>query len=139
MNAAVLREEQMITAYGRDRKVRMIRERRHARRVSRVKAGIAFGIFLLITTASLYYYLQLTNTLKDQAESLAVMESRLVDLKEDNDDEMRRISGSEDIESIRRIAVQELGMHYAKEGQIIPIDAEEGDYLVQFGSIPINP
>ncbi len=53
-----------------------------------------------------------------------------------NDEELVRINSSIDLEEIRRIAIGELGMVYATEGQIINYANEGSDYVRQFGDIP---
>ncbi|MCR5502990.1 MAG: hypothetical protein K6F53_08270 [Lachnospiraceae bacterium] len=139
MDATVLMEEKTMTSYGRERKVRMIRQNRRARRIGLVKAAIALSVFLIVAAGVLCYYIQLLNSVKDDVKSISVMESRLENIREDNDDAIRRINSAEDIESIRRVAIQELGMRYAKEAQIVMISGEEEDYLVQIRNIPETP
>ena len=41
-----------------------------------------------------------------------------------------------DLEEIRRIAIGELGMQYAEEGQIINYSVDGSDYVKQFQDIP---
>ena len=41
-----------------------------------------------------------------------------------------------DLEEIKRIAIQELGMQYAEEGQIISFASESNDYVKQMEDIP---
>ena len=41
-----------------------------------------------------------------------------------------------DLEEIRRTAIQELGMQYAREGQIISFASENSDYVKQMAEIP---
>ena len=40
------------------------------------------------------------------------------------------------LEEIKRIAIQELGMQYAGEGQIVPFSSEDNDYVKQMAEIP---
>lgn len=44
-----------------------------------------------------------------------------------------RITNSIDLEEIRRIAIGELGMTYAKEGQIESYSSEGNDYMRRAG------
>ena len=57
-------------------------------------------------------------------------------MKLDNDETYSRISSNVNLEEVRRIAIQELGMQYADEGQIIIFDGEDSDYVRQTGEIP---
>ena len=52
-------------------------------------------------------------------------------LKVANDEEYNRILSSINLEEIKRIAIMELGMVYAQEGQIIEYENESGDYMRQ--------
>ena len=59
------------------------------------------------------------------------MEARYNNLKLANDEEYYRIISSVDIEHVRAVAIGELGMSYAKEGQIVNIGDSETDYVRQ--------
>ncbi|MDE5865346.1 MAG: cell division protein FtsL, partial [Lachnospiraceae bacterium] len=63
-------------------------------------------------------------------------ERELNDLRLANDEEYNRITSSIDLEEVRRIAVQELGMRYAEEGQIVSFTSENNDYVKQLSLIP---
>ena len=64
------------------------------------------------------------------------MESQLNALKLDNDEEYSRITSSVDLEEVKRIAIQELGMKYAEEGQIVIVEGGGSDYMRQMADIP---
>ena len=64
------------------------------------------------------------------------MESRLNTLKLDNDEEYSRITSNIDLEEVKRIAIQELGMKYAEEGQIVTVTGGGSDYMRQVADIP---
>ncbi|MBR5046704.1 MAG: cell division protein FtsL, partial [Eubacterium sp.] len=58
-------------------------------------------------------------------------------LKQDNDEAYNRANGNVDLDEIKRIAIQEYGMTYASEGQIISYSDEGGsDYVRQIAAIP---
>ncbi|MCR4902592.1 MAG: cell division protein FtsL [Butyrivibrio sp.] len=95
-------------------------------------ALIATGVIL-----SLYIYLQseITNSVKH----IATLESQLNTLKQDNDEAYNRANSNLDLEEIRRIAIQEYGMTYADEGQIVTYSGGDGnDYVRQVAPIPQN-
>ena len=48
-----------------------------------------------------------------------------------NDEEYNRIVNSIDLEEIKRIAMGELGMVYAQEGQVITYENKGYDYMRQ--------
>ena len=64
------------------------------------------------------------------------MESTLNEMKLTNDENYDRIVSNVNLEEVKRIAIQELGMIYAKEGQVILFHGESSDYVRQTGEIP---
>lgn len=91
---------------------------------------------LFVAAYVLIGYIRLQADLTAQVEQIASLESRLNSLKLENDEELVRINSSIDLEEIKRIAIGELGMTYAAEGQIINYTNESSDYVRQFGEIP---
>lgn len=89
----------------------------------------AFGVcaFLLIN------YIQLQAELTNTTKGIAILESRLNTMKLTNDETYSRITSSIDLEEIKRVAIAELGMTYAEEGQIITYDSVTHDYMRQTG------
>ncbi len=91
---------------------------------------------LFIMGVVLSRYIQLQSDITRTVEHISKLESELNDLKLSNDEEYSRITSSIDLEEIRRIAIGELGMGYAKEGQIIGYSTDGSDYVRQFSDIP---
>lgn len=81
-------------------------------------------------------YIQMQADLTAQVETISALESELNGLKLTNDEELTRINSSVNLEEIKRIAIGELGMVYAAEGQIIRYTNEGSDYVRQLGDIP---
>ena len=81
-------------------------------------------------------YIQMQADLTAQVETIAALESELNNLRLANDEELTRINSSIDLEEIKRIAIGELGMVYAAEGQIVNYTNEGSDYVRQLGDIP---
>ena len=77
-------------------------------------------------------YLQLQSDITNRVKNIAVLESRYNELKTENDETESRIKGSVGIETIKKQAMVELGMQYAKEDQIITYASEDGDYVRQY-------
>lgn len=112
-------------------------------RKNREKAGhmnLGYVLFLslaLIATGwILINYIKLQSDITNSIDLISSLESELNDLKIANDEEYSRIASSIDLEEVRRIAIQELGMKYAKEGQIVTFTSENNDYVKQISSIP---
>ncbi len=91
---------------------------------------------LIIMGITLVGYIQIQAEITNTVEHISQMESQLNDLKLANDEAYSRITSSIDIEEIKRIAIGELGMHYAEEGQIISYSVDGSDYVRQFSDIP---
>ena len=81
-------------------------------------------------------YIQLQSDITRSVEHISKLESELNELKLSNDEEYSRITSSIDLEEIRRIAIGELGMRYAKEGQVIGYSTDGSDYVRQFSDFP---
>ena len=86
---------------------------------------------LCIAAVILVNYVQLQAQLTNLTKTVASNESTLNRMKVANDEEYNRIVSSIDLEEIKRIAITELGMVYAQEGQIIEYENETGDYMRQ--------
>ena len=98
---------------------------------------VAFlGVAMLIAGYVLIGYIQMQADLTAQVEQIARLESQLNNLRLSNDEELARVNSSVDLEEIKRIAIGELGMVYATEGQIVNYSYEGSDYVRQVGDIP---
>lgn len=91
---------------------------------------------LVVTGFILVNYIALQSDITNSVEHISRLEKELNDLKLSNDEEYSRITSSVDLEEIKRIAIQELGMQYAEEGQIISFASESSDYVKQMEDIP---
>lgn len=98
---------------------------------------MSFGYVAFLTVAFctcafiLINYIQLQAELTNRTKGLARLESQLNTLRQENDEQYHRIVDSIDLEEIKRVAIGELGMTYAQEGQIISYDSVENDYMRQ--------
>ncbi len=86
-------------------------------------AALCVAAFVLVN------FIQLQSDLTTLTKTVADMESELNGLKLSNDEEYNRIVSSIDLEEIKRVAIGELGMSYAEEGQIVEYEDKEGDYM----------
>ena len=90
---------------------------------------------LLLTGIVLIGYIRMESKITSSVKQISKLESQLNSLKQSNDEQLSRIESSVDLDEIRRIAVTELGMTYAGEGQIIEIPDEGSDYVRQYTQI----
>lgn len=91
---------------------------------------------LVATGMILIYYVGLQSDIANSVKNISKLERELNDLRVANDEEYSRITSSIDLEEIRRVAIQELGMQYATQGQIISFASESNDYVKQMAEIP---
>ncbi|MCD7836862.1 MAG: cell division protein FtsL [Lachnospiraceae bacterium] len=111
---------------------RLSREARNNReRARRMNPGYLLFLMsaLLICGIILVNYIQLQSELTALTQSVASLESELNTLKLENDEEYNRIIANIDLEEIKSVAIGELGMTYAREGQIITYSNEGSDYM----------
>lgn len=108
----------------------------HVTRKNREKArhmNLGYVVFLvgalIVCGIVLMNYVQLQSELTARMQTVASLESDINTLKLLNDDEYNRLTSSIDLEEIKRIAIGELGMVYAGEGQIISYTNEGSDYM----------
>ena len=96
---------------------------------------MSLGYVLFLVTALcaagliLINYIQLQAQLTNKMEQITRVESQLNTMRVANDEEYNRIINSVDLEEIKRIAIGELGMTYAAEGQIITYTNAGNDYM----------
>ncbi len=115
----------------------------NAARKNREKAaGMSLGYVLFLAVAMMvaagvligYIRLQSDNTMA--MERIASMESELNDLRLKNNEEYSRAVSNVDLEEVKRIAIEELGMKYAEEGQVINVEGAKDDYVRQYTEMP---
>lgn len=131
------------------RRERAVQNNRHAqtgRRVMRrqvVKAApMNMGYIAVMVAAFLFVcgvlmsYIKLQSDISNHVKNISMLESSLNELRLANDETYTKIMSSVDLEEVKRIAVNELGMKYAKEGQVVQYTGEGNDYVRQYSDIP---
>ena len=101
--------------------------------------NLGYVLFLIAALASaaiiLISYIRIQSDIIISVRNIASMERELNDLRLSNDEDYARAVSSVDLEEIRRVAIGELGMRYAKEGQIINVSGEGISYVRQLAEI----
>ena len=101
-----------------------------------------FSYVLFLTVAALVTVMVCINYLKLQSANTALqkevtsLNTRLSELKLENDSTYNRIVSSVDLDQVKNVAMNELGMVYASESQIRIYDSTESDYVKQYQDIP---
>ncbi len=118
------------------------KELSHSTRKNRDKAlymNLGYVLFLIgaliVAAMILMSYIRIQSDIIISVRNIASLESELNNLKLSNDEDYARAASSVDLEEIRRVAIGELGMRYAKEGQIINVSGEGNDYVRQLAEI----
>ena len=93
------------------------------------------AIALIIVCSVLMGYVKLHSDITNHISSISKLESQLNELRLANDETYTKIMSSVELDEIKRIAVNELGMKYAKEGQVIEYTGEGNDYVRQYSEI----
>lgn len=82
------------------------------------------------------YYLQQQALATSSQKKIASLESELTDLKKTNADDLNRIETSINLEEIRDIAINELGMVYASEENVVLYKNTSRNYVSQYDEVP---
>ena len=86
---------------------------------------------LVVAGLILVNYVQMQAELTNMTRVIATKESELSNLQMTNDEAYNRVMSSIDLEEVKRVAIGELGMVYAQEGQIYTYTNESNDYMRQ--------
>lgn len=79
---------------------------------------------------------QIQSQVTQRMENIAALESQITDLKADNDARYKEIVTSVDLDYIKDVAINELGMQYATEDQIVYYSVENNNFMDQYSDIP---
>lgn len=90
---------------------------------------------LTVTGYALVSYLKLQSEITESVENISTYESRLNKLTLANDDKYSKMVEAVDLDEIRRVAIEELGMVYADDDQIISYTRENSDYVRQVNDL----
>ena len=94
------------------------------------------GLSLVAMVACSGMFLKLQSDVTAKTKSLARLESEVAAMTMSNDEEYARIMGAVDLEKIKQVAMEDLGMTYPDESQVVNFEDSDSDYVRQFGSIP---
>ena len=127
-----------------ERPERRVRPRQQTQRRAKQESvryvNIFYTIFLVAAACMVLWscinYLQLQAETTSRVKNIAALETQLEDIRKENDDNYTRIITSVDLDYIKDVAINELGMVYAKADQVILYDGGTRDYVRQSGEIP---
>lgn len=135
-----IREVEPLRRPKRQEEPRRQERRRRAPKEKVQYVNVLYTVFVVTATCMLLWscvnYLQLQAETTSRMKNIAALEMQLEELKKENDDNYTRIITSIDLEYIKDVAINELGMVYAGEDQVILYDGKTRDYVRQNQEIP---
>ncbi len=113
------------------RKVLSNQARKNREKAKHMSLGyIAFLLVAFsVSAVVLIGYIRLNAEITTLYETIAAQEKELNNLRIENTEYLSRIESSIDLTEIKRVAIQELGMIYPQEGQIVPYEGVTYDYV----------
>lgn len=131
-NAAVQPEYQ-VPSREYEKKVQQTPKKKQAQAPLVQPKNVGFVLYSMVAfvlaAAILIGYLQLNSEVTNLRNEKVKQEKILAEMIEENVDALARVENSINLEEIRRIAIQELGMTYPEEGQILSYESVSYDYV----------
>jgi cell division protein FtsL len=119
------------------------KRRRNAARRNRARAlhmSRGYVAFLTLCVGVIAFaavaLVQIQSQVTQRMEHIAALESQITDLKADNDARYKEIVTSVDLDYIKEVAINDLGMKYAAEDQIVYYSVENDNFMDQYSDIP---
>lgn len=101
--------------------------------------NLGFMVFLVIAMAITgvvcIRYIRLQSDVTAYVDKISSMEIELEELRAENDDYESRIKGTVGLEEIKSRAMNDLGMTYARDEQIVVYESDGTDYVRQYITI----
>ncbi|MFV0363850.1 MAG: hypothetical protein ACK5LL_12310 [Suipraeoptans sp.] len=112
--------------------------RQNRRREKQMNAGYVFflAVASIITMIVCVSYIQVQASVTKGTSEITSMQKELYDLKEANNAKESSVRNSVNLEQVRDKAVNELGLTYVTDGQIIAYENPSDNYVKQFEQIP---
>lgn len=133
----VRREEREIRRQEPQKK-RISKTTRRNRR--KAKSINLFYVIFLAGAASLFVLtcanlIQLQTNITTTRSEVSSLKSQISELKTVNDDTYNKLISSVNLEEIKRVALEELGMVYSNKNQVIIYEGQDSDYVRQYKDV----
>ena len=99
------------------------------------KSAAFMACLMAALTLCLIGYIKLLSDISETNSQIVTLESELAELRSSNNEVYNEIAGDIDLEEIRRIAIDEFGMQYASQDQIVVYSDTKGDTVHQIADI----
>ena len=131
------RQEKLEEIRRKKNKKKNTARRNQERALSMNRAFVAFLTACVAASALVSVSLiQIRSNVTQQMNEVAALESRINDMKADNDARYKQITTSVDLNAIKDAAINRLGMKYASQDQIVYYSIDKNNYMDQYNDIP---
>lgn len=122
----------------RRRKNRRNAARRNRQRAMEMSRGyVAFlTVCVLVTAVTAVMFVRMQSQLTDHMRSVANLEGQVINLQADNDARYKSITTSVDLNHVKDVAMNKLGMNYPTEQQVVYYSIENSNFMDQYSDIP---
>ena len=117
-----------------DVEARIRRRREHVFRMN-LRYAAFMGLLVAAVTLILIGYIKLQADISRVSREVASLQTQLGELRAANNENYAAINAGVDLEEVRRIAVQELGMKNAEKDQIILYSDRQSDMVRQVSAL----
>ncbi len=113
-----------------------------ARRNQQRALGLTKGYVTFLTIAAMiiagtaFAYIQLQSSITTKLKTISSLETQLENVTSDNEATQKRINTAVDLRHIKDVAMNELGMVYASEDQIVYYSVDHESYMNQYEDVP---
>ena len=91
---------------------------------------------VLVIAMAAVSFVNLQSQITSRMRNIANLESQVTDLRADNDARYKRVTTSVDLNHVKDVAINKLGMDYPKEDQVVYYTIENSNYMDQYSDIP---
>ena len=112
------------------------RRRKQEKNTLSIPYCIFVTVACILTMVFGAYYLEQQAIATSSQKKIASLESQLAELKKVNADDLNRIETSVNLEEIRDIAINELGMIYATQENVVLYKKTTQNYVSQYENVP---
>lgn len=131
------RRREDIERIQKEKKRRNAVRKNRERELSISKGYVAFlTICVLLTAAAAVILIRTQSSVSTHLRNIAIIESKVTDMKADNDAKYKALITSVDLSEIKDKAINELGMKYPTADQVIYYSVDNDNFMDQYSNIP---
>lgn len=121
----------------KEKKRRNAVRKNRERELSISKGYVVFlTLCVLLTAAAAVILIRTQSSVSTHLRNIAAIESKVTDMKSDNDAKYKSLITSVDLNAIKEKAINELGMTYPTADQVIYYSVDNDNFMDQYSNIP---